>query len=260
MEIQKSLKSRIERSFTRASFTYDAHADVQLDIAGHLISRLAGKSFGRILEIGCGTGCYTLMLSEAFKCAEIEAIDISSAMIEEAKRKFAEQRVNFYLADGENLPASIAGPFDLVTANSVFHWFDDLAGALASYKGLLGPEGSILFSAFGPETLWELKSILEDAFGCKIFIPAIAFHGRTMLKDMISRLFRRVTINEFLISREYRDMLSLLRSLKATGVAPHEYNNPLRFTQSRLSFMEGRYRKRFGAIKASYQVFLCEAC
>ncbi|MGQ9498983.1 MAG: methyltransferase [Dissulfurimicrobium sp.] len=255
------MKSKIERSFSRASLTYDAYADVQIDLAERLIARLAGKSFGRILEIGCGTGCYTLMLSSAFKGADIDAIDISSAMIEEAKKKFKDQRVIFHLADGENLPASISGPFDLITANSVFHWFDDLAGTLARYKGLLGPEGVILFSTFGPETLWELKGILEDAFDCEILIPATAFHDCSMLKDMISRLFRRVMVNEFLISREYRDMFSLLRSLKATGVTPYyEGDKPLRFTQSRLSFMDGLYRKRFGTIKASYQVFLCEAC
>lgn len=239
--------------------TYDAHADVQIDVAGRLIARLAGRSSGRMLEIGCGTGRYTLMLADAFEHADIEAIDISSAMIEEAKKKIADQRVNFYLADGEDLPVSIAGPFDLVTANGVFHWFDDLARALAKYKGLLNPNGAILFSVFGPETLWELKRVLEDAYGCKILIPADAFHDRSMLKDMMSRLFGRVVVDEFLISREYRDMFSLLRSLKATGVAPLAGRGPLRFTHSRLSFMDGLYRKRFGAIRASYQIFLCEA-
>jgi malonyl-CoA O-methyltransferase len=260
MQIQEPLKSRIERSFTRASLTYDAHAALQTELAERLMARLAGKSFGRILEIGCGTGCYTLMLSEAFKGADIKAIDISSAMIEEARKKFKDPRINFHVADGEGLPAFITGPFNLITANSVFHWFNDLAGALKKYKDLLGPEGTILFSAFGPETLRELKTVLEEAFGHEIFIPAAAFLDHPMLKDMMSRLFGRITVNEFVICREYKDMLSLLRSLKATGVAPPVGVCPLRFTQSRLSFMERLYRKRFGAIRASYQVFLCEAC
>lgn len=258
MEIQKSLKSRVERSFTRASTTYDAHADVQIEVAARLMARLSGRSFRHILEIGCGTGRYTAMISKAFKDAHIEAIDISSAMIEEARKKFKGRRVDFHVADGECLPLFMSGPFDLITANSVFHWFDDLSGTLAKYKDILGSEGVILFSTFGPDTLWELRIILNEVFGCDILLSAAAFPDCTWLKYIMSGLFRHVTTEELIITREYKDMFALLRSLKATGVAASN-NRPLRFTRSKFSVMERNYRKRFGAIKASYQVFLCEA-
>ncbi|MGC9022662.1 MAG: hypothetical protein ACP5J5_06065, partial [Dissulfurimicrobium sp.] len=142
--------------------------------------------------------------------------------------------------------------------NSVFHWFDDLAGALVRYRDLLGPGGTILFSVFGPKTLWELKTVLDEAFGRWILLPAVAFPDYAGLKGMISDLFRHTAMEEVVVLREYRDTLSLFRSLKATGVASSRGGRPLRFTASKLSFIDGLYRRRFGSIMASYQVFLCE--
>ena len=254
------MKTDIERSFTRASLTYDTYADVQLEVARLLMSKLTGGSYRRIFEVGCGTGCYTAMLSDAFSGAIIEAIDISTAMIEVARKKsYQEGRLSFHVADGETPPLFIRGPFDLITANGVFHWFIDMEASLKRLKDLLSADGTIMFSSFGPLTLKELTCILSETFNCNIVLPAKSFPDYKKIRDILSRLFKHVYIDELLICREYQDVFSLLRNLKSTGVSPSiQSAPPLRLTSARLSRMDDLYRRCFGAIRASYQVFFCE--
>ncbi|MDA8162755.1 MAG: methyltransferase domain-containing protein [Desulfobacteraceae bacterium] len=255
------MKTTIERSFNRASLTYDDYADVQLEAARRLKSKLTGRSCERIFEIGCGTGCYTEMLLEVFKDAIIEAIDISPVMIAEARKKFFQNdRLNFSVADGEDLPFFIKGPFDLITANSALHWFQDMEAAFRIFKGLLSSKGTIVFSIFGPLTLRELACILSESFGYDIALPAMSFPDYQKIKDLLLSIFKRVYMDELLICREYDNLFSLFRSLKGTGVSLSiQPTHPLRLTPARIYRMDHLYRRCFGAVRASYQVFLCEA-
>ncbi|MBU1405117.1 MAG: hypothetical protein KKA71_06715, partial [Proteobacteria bacterium] len=61
--MSETAKQRIRLRFSRAAGTYDAHAEVQKDLAARLFRELPEDSgversegVRRILEIGCGTG------------------------------------------------------------------------------------------------------------------------------------------------------------------------------------------------------------
>ena len=68
------------------------------------------------LDLGCGTGKCTSHLFETSDC-QIVGLDISRALIEIAKKNLDSDRVNFIVADAENMP------FKDVTFRSVFCWF-----------------------------------------------------------------------------------------------------------------------------------------
>jgi malonyl-CoA O-methyltransferase len=252
------LKARIIRSFSRAASTYDAYADVQREVAGILAESLGGLTCGNILEIGCGTGLYTLLLAEAFPAATIRSIDISAAMVERAGEKLAHRPlVLFEQADGENLPASLDGPFDLITANGVFQWFFDLEKAVGRYGEMLAASGSLVFSVFGPETLHELNEVLGRVLGT-VSLPVRSFPDRAYLARMLAPAFESWSVKERRLSRAYSGLLSLLRTLKGTGVSPGGIQGPLRLTTSRVLELEGVYRRHFGSVYATYQVFVCK--
>lgn len=90
------------------------------------------RSPERILDIGCGTGSATVFLAREFPHARVRGVDISAAMIHEARKKVGldpEARVAFREGDASRLPFPDAG-FDLVTQNNMPVFFNEIARVL----------------------------------------------------------------------------------------------------------------------------------
>jgi SAM-dependent methyltransferase len=102
----------------------------------------------RALDLGTGTGSAALRLAERFPAAEVVGVDLSPAMVAEARRKTPPEldgRVHFEQADAAALPFG-DGAFDLVVLANMIPFFDELARVLA-------PGGAAVFSfSLGPRT------------------------------------------------------------------------------------------------------------
>ena len=64
----------------------------------------------------------------------------------------------FAAADACRLPLR-AGGVDLIWSNLAWHWFADPAAVLAEWYRVVRPEGLLMFSAFGVDTLRELRAL-----------------------------------------------------------------------------------------------------
>jgi ubiquinone/menaquinone biosynthesis C-methylase UbiE len=87
----------------------------------------------RALDLGTGTGAGALWLARRFPDARVTGLDISEAMIEQAKAKLPDElsgRVEFVVGDAERLPFT-DGSLDLVAQISVPVFFDEVARVLA---------------------------------------------------------------------------------------------------------------------------------
>lgn len=90
------------------------------------------RSPERILDIGCGTGSATIFLAREFPRARVRGVDISPAMIQEARHKIGldpEARIAFREGDASSLPFPDAG-FDLVAQNNMPVFFSEIARVL----------------------------------------------------------------------------------------------------------------------------------
>ena len=98
-----------------------------------------------VLDLGTGTGVVARLVAERFPDADIVGVDLSTQMIEEARRLTDSPRVRYEVGDAQHLPFD-DGSFDLVALGNMIPFFDELARVVA-------PEGHVLvaFSA-GPET------------------------------------------------------------------------------------------------------------
>jgi ubiquinone/menaquinone biosynthesis C-methylase UbiE len=100
---------------------------------------------GRVLDVGTGTGAVARLVASRFPEAEIEGVDVSERMIDEARRLSDSPRVRFRVADAEKLPFP-DGSFDLVTLGNMIPFFGELARITAP-----GGHALVAYSA-GAET------------------------------------------------------------------------------------------------------------
>ncbi len=105
------------------------------------------QPWGRSLEIGAGTGYFTLNLMTAGLIGEATCTDISPGMLrtlsENGERLGVDVRTS--VADAERLPFA-DGSFDLVLGHAVLHHIPDLPRAFEEFERVLAPGGTVMFA------------------------------------------------------------------------------------------------------------------
>jgi malonyl-CoA O-methyltransferase len=274
------------RRFSAGAARYEAHAHAQrlsaVDLLAYTEASLGPAPDGgralKILEPGCGTGLYTRMLLDAFPAASILGIDVSEAMIRVA-RKGIDDQGRSSAATGRDAPGLVVaaddprirlavavaeefakGSYDLVTSNAVFQWFLSLPRTLARMATLLPRGGLLTFSFFGPETYAELDAALRASAlrrgahdGERV--AAALFHSREEISDALSAAFPRWEVVERRYHQEFPTLADLLRSIRYTGTRGGGARES--WSPGKLARVEEAYRERDGAIRTTYQVFLC---
>jgi len=161
-------KARVRASFDRAASTYDAAAILQKNVHEEMLSRLdmMKTSPKRILDAGCGTGYGSLILQRRFPSAQIISLDLALGMLYKTyarrpwyTRLFGKKRL--ICADIEQLPIADAS-IDLVWSNLALQWCNNLDQVLNEMRRILTPNGLLMFSTFGPDTLKELRVASSD--------------------------------------------------------------------------------------------------
>ena len=103
--------------------------------------------YARSLEIGAGTGYFSLNLLRAGIVGEATCSDISPGMLTAlgANAGRLGLRVRSVLVDAERLPFADAS-FDLLLGHAVLHHIPDLASAFTEFERVLSPGGTIVFA------------------------------------------------------------------------------------------------------------------
>jgi len=107
----------------------------------------APEPFGRSLEVGAGTGYFTLNLLRAGLISQATCSDISEGMLAtlQANATRLALQVDTARVDAEHLPFADES-FDLVLGHAVLHHLPDLAAAFAEFERVLAPGGLVLFA------------------------------------------------------------------------------------------------------------------
>ena len=105
-----------------------------------------GLRFGRALEIGTGTGYFTLNLLRAGVIESAVATDISQGMLDELEASAGRLgvEVETVCSDAAELPFPDAS-FDLVFGHAVLHHLPDLPSAFGEFRRVLRPDGRMAF-------------------------------------------------------------------------------------------------------------------
>ena len=133
----------------------------------------------RILELGCGDGTlWTDNLSLIPEDISITLSDISSGMLRDARRAIgsSDTRFAFRAFDCKKIPYKDES-FDLVIANHVLFYCDDIPAVLKEIRRVLSPGGHFLCSAYGKAHMQEVSQLVED-FDDRIVLSADKLYER----------------------------------------------------------------------------------
>jgi len=103
--------------------------------------------YPRTLEIGSGTGYFTLNLLRAGLIEQATCSDISPGMLETLQTNAARLGLEVHTepADAERLPFA-DNSFDLVFGHAILHHIPDLPRAFTEFERVLAPGGTVLFA------------------------------------------------------------------------------------------------------------------
>jgi SAM-dependent methyltransferase len=105
------------------------------------LRRLALPFGSSVLDVGCGLGKYTTLISDAGYRAE--GIDLTPALVDEMRTRLPDLPV--HVGDVADPPDLLHGRFDGITGFFFLHHVEDLTAVLAGTKRCLAPGGKAVF-------------------------------------------------------------------------------------------------------------------
>ena len=223
---------QVRRAFSRSAASYDAAAKLQHAVEARLLESLdylddpalQREPPQRVLDLGCGTGRASIAMQKRWPKAQIVSLDLALPMLRQARgtsarsmgwlsNPFARKPAQV-CADARALPLAEAS-VDVLFSNLCVQWVEDLDALFAGFRRVLKPNGLLLVSTFGPETLWELR----DAFAHADAAPHVSpFADIAGFGDALVRAgFRQPVLDREEETTHYPDLPALMRELRAIG-------------------------------------------
>jgi malonyl-CoA O-methyltransferase len=251
----------VRRSFDRAASSYDSAAVIHAEVRENLLQRLELTRLEprAVLDAGAGTGHASRALKRRYPKAVVVALDSSRGMLAAAARQRSWLRpFERVCADAELLPLKEES-VDLVVSNLMLQWCNPDA-VFAEFRRVLKPNGLLSFSAFGPDTLRELRAAWKAVDSHSHVHQFIDMHD---LGDALVRVgFAAPVLDVERFTLSYLDVRKVAADLKATGahnatagrakglISPHKF-----------AAMEAAYEsfRQDGRLPATYEVVFAHA-
>jgi NADH dehydrogenase [ubiquinone] 1 alpha subcomplex assembly factor 5 len=255
----------VRRHRERAAANLESHDFLFREAAERLADRLddVTRRFPRTLDLGCHGGEIDAVLRGRGGIKTLIQCDLSTAM---ARRAAANGRATL-VADEELLPFAPES-FDLVISNLSLHWVNDLPGCLLQIRQCLKPDGLLLASMLGGETLFELRQSLMEAELAESGGVSPRVSPFADLRDaggLLQRAgFALPVIDGDRLTVSYADALKLMHDLRGMGETSAILARASRpVSQAIVARTDEIYRRRFGdadgRLAATFQVIYLTA-
>jgi peptidoglycan/xylan/chitin deacetylase (PgdA/CDA1 family)/2-polyprenyl-3-methyl-5-hydroxy-6-metoxy-1,4-benzoquinol methylase len=150
---------------------------------------------GRVLEIGAGTGIFTLDLAR--RCRDVLALDISGNMLELLKEKALREGVtNIRCLRGNAETIELPGRFSAVCAFSALEYLTDLPAFFVKTARHMEP-GGVIYLITARTSLFRFFTQVGNAMRQGIWLKS---HSRRQIVSMLSAAgFERIIITSHLL-------------------------------------------------------------
>ncbi len=143
------------------------------------------KGYSRILDVACGTGYGTAMVSDATKTKEVYGVDISSEAIGFARERYQDDNTTFLKANVYDIPFKNEY-FDAIVAFEMIEHLDKLSTFLKEADRVL-QKGGILVVSTPNRLITSPEGDLMSPYHTQEYDPS-------ELKQLLSKHFKDVVI------------------------------------------------------------------
>jgi malonyl-CoA O-methyltransferase len=253
-------KKAVKRAFNRNASGYDQCAALQAEVQRRLLDRLdyLRVSPEMILDLGCGTGQAIAALNRRYRSAKVIGLDLAEAMLKEARKHYRMlERKRLVNGDFELLPF-IENSFDMVFSSLALQWSNDLRGTFTELKRVGKPEGVVMFTTLGTNSLRELRYSWASVDKSPRVHQFLDMHdiGDAMLSAGL--LQPVVDMEEIVLT--YHEFGDLMRDIKGIGASNADKSRsrglmtPSKLNRLRDAYKEQAFDEVSGCYRATYEV------
>jgi malonyl-CoA O-methyltransferase len=207
------------RRFERAAQTYEESSRLEAEVAARMLERLDYVKLAPRRILDAASGPPRRALAKRYPKAEVIALDFALAMLRPRRLSFFQKHPLAVCAGLEQLPIA-ADALDFVWCNMALHWLSDPLPAFKEFARVLAPEGLLMFSTLGPDTLKELRA----AAGAARVHAFIDMHD---LGDMlVAAGFSAPVMDMEMLDFAYAEGATLLEDLKKSGQTSARADRP----------------------------------
>lgn len=272
--MQHYSRDHIQTHFSHAAVSYDAAAVLQRQVASHIDERLELITLKpkRILDVGAGTGILTQHLVKRYPSAQIIGLDLSFGMLKQAQSNLLHPKwpwlpeaitktfngyhpsAQLMQADANQIPLEDAS-IDIVATNLMLQWCDDLDNVFQELRRVLKPEGLLMLTTFGPDTLKELRQAWQAVDEAPHVNTFIDMHD--IGDALIRNGFGQPVMDTEHFTLTYEKPMGVLKDLKAIGATNASENRATglmgkqRFTRMLEAYEQFRINNQ---VPATYEV------
>jgi malonyl-CoA O-methyltransferase len=187
---------KIQDAYTRWSTTYDSDRNLTRDLDQLATEHaLKGRSYQNVLELGCGTGKNTALLSRVSR--NILAVDFSPGMLKQAKAKIDAGNVLFVVADLTKPWPCKTESVGLIVCNLVLEHIEDLTPIFAEASQALTEGGLFFISELHPFRQYQGTQARFQNDQGTVFIGAFVHHLSDFLEAAEQNGFLFRTMKEW---------------------------------------------------------------
>ena len=249
-------KKLIQRHFNDKASVYESSAILQREVGQRMLERLDYVALKPdvILDVGCGTGRGAQALMKRYRAAKTLAVDVSTGMLQQTRKNSSWWRKpSLICGDAENLPVA-DNSVDLVYSNLMLQWCAP-ENVFSEFMRVLRPQGLLMFSTFGPDTLKELRhswSQVDQQVHVNEFID---MH---MLGDALMQVgFAEPVMDMDMMRLTYQHALDVMHDLKAIGANTLRQRDHMGLvTRNKINRVCAAYEcfRQDGVLPASFEV------
>ena len=166
-----------------------------------LFEKCALECGANVLEIGCGdASLWTQNIEKIPENISVTLTDISYGMIKDATRNIGEddKRFTYEIMDAHRL-YKLDDSFDVVIANHVLFYCDDLDMVCREIKRVLKPGGTFICSTYSSRHMKEISELVKE-FDDRIELSAGHLYerfGKENGKQILGKYFKNVEWNQY---------------------------------------------------------------
>ena len=191
------------KNATNISARIRLHRDYSVNKEGWfpwLFSNLHLKSGMKVLELGAGNGAlWSQNIDKVPAGVNIILSDISEGMLADAKNEIGDKpEFQYAVIDAQKIPFA-DDTFDLVIANHMLFYCDDISKALSEIRRVLKPGASLVCSTYSKCHMCEITDLVQS-FNSNIVLSSTNLYERFGLdngKQILSKFFSDVTCKKY---------------------------------------------------------------